>query len=1566
MRRLPGSWNKTIAKLGFARRLHTRNLIGRGVRLRGEQLEDRRVLATLVVNTTSDGPVDSSDPSKLSLREAIAAINQQGWNTSFNISAPHNSPAVGWGIDDRIEFDPSIFGQTISLGSEGDLDIYRSLTIDGPGPSQLSIDASAVGTSVDNGDGIRIFSIGDGTSMTVAISGLKLTGGDVSGSGGAILVNQQATTYLSGMELDNNAATSAGGGLAVVDAEIYVDEVVFSENDASDGGGFSISSNVGGIDFEIVNSVARKNKAQNGGGGFVQLRGETMSAALMQLRRSLFSENEARVRGGGLLIDSALNVDDESADVAFEITDCTVSWNSAFGSDDINYLSGGMQYGQGFPHKGNAFDGGGGIHFTRSESHPNDSVEFKLINSTVSGNKAERGGGMALNGKLDTSHSTIVRNEAGHFGDFVRDEFGALEPIPSGQNEGKFRVETTGGGGVVIYNYDPNRAVANDLGDAIVQLPTFSHTILARNSHFLEHWNDADYVHYGMITPNLAITYSSAANQNWPGEEMDESPAATIAELADLNSPTPPSGVTPEAWEEHVKNHSALLVFDYCIIDDRRGPLEPSIYGGPEFGRRINFTNNTFIPVATYDGPAENDPLIRPLDDNGGFKLPDGSTILTHKILCGSPARDAGDPSIVGAPQYDQRGNPYPREFGGSIDGIIDIGAYELGSRDFPALAADFNGDLKVDAADLQIWKDNYGTHSTLGDADGDLDVDKNDLLIWQDQFGEGVDPNALENADFNGDNVVDGADFMIWQRTLGQTGVSLQGDANNDGIVDGVDFLIWQRSVGQQAGCEGWADQLQFFAQLQPGKIVVSTLDDVDDGYYGLGELSLREAIYIASQNSGFDEIVFAEELVGTIIVSAELAVGSELWITGPGAEKLSIDADGLSRVFSVASGVEATISGLTITGGYTTGGGGGIYNLGGDLTLDSVVITGNTAGGGGGIATYNWYSSPGSLRITNSTIDGNRAGAGSGIQVIASYGAEIVIDRSTISNNLATGIETAAYSEGGGLSVAGDSSSSVTITNSTFSGNAAKYGGGLRFYNSATPTSIVNTTIANNIGGGIDRVTGSTAVALHNSIVAENVDILGAKLDVINNFAAGSTYNLIGSGGAGGLTNGVANNIVLTSVQNAGLAPLGDYGGKTKTHALKTSSRAIDKGSAAYALTYDQRGFPREYDMMPNGTFPNGTDGYRDIGAYEASTGTTLIVRNDGDRNDSVDLRATIDSLRLREALSLANSLAGWSEVITFDQTGWSDNEIQLSSGQLSIPYSVSVVGPGADKLTVKAAPGNRALVLAGSDASLSGMRITGGNGPGNGMGVYVLYSSTLDRVQIDGNSGEYGAGIYVHASASLTLKNSTLWDNSASQAGGGLYAGSLASVTILNSTISGNGALYGGGGVYTSATSNLRVVNSTIAYNSGGSGTGGISAGGNARLDNTIVAHNASSSSALDISGSFDSSSTNNLIGFDSATGNGIDNSGTNRVGGQGGTLAKNARLKALADYGGGILTHALYSDSDAIDKGDNAVAAAFSLTKDQRGNARVVDFEDDNPLDDIIDIGAIELAMEEIYS
>ena len=115
--------------------------------------------------------------------------------------------------------------------------------------------------------------------------------------------------------------------------------------------------------------------------------------------------------------------------------------------------------------------------------------------------------------------------------------------------------------------------------------------------------------------------------------------------------------------------------------------------------------------------------------------------------------------------------------------------------------------------------------------------------------------------------------------------------------------------------------------------------------------------------------------------------------------------------------------------------------------------------------------------------------------------------------------------------------------------------------------------------------------SVTLDNTIVAGNFRGApgGAADDIAGTVNAASSFNLIGTGGAGGLTNGVNGNQV--GVTNLGLGALANNGGPTMTIALLAGSPAIDHGSNTFVVAgeTDQRGLAR----IVNGTV--------DIGAFE-----------------------------------------------------------------------------------------------------------------------------------------------------------------------------------------------------------------------------------------------------------------------------------------------------------------------------------------------------------------------------
>ena len=115
----------------------------------------------------------------------------------------------------------------------------------------------------------------------------------------------------------------------------------------------------------------------------------------------------------------------------------------------------------------------------------------------------------------------------------------------------------------------------------------------------------------------------------------------------------------------------------------------------------------------------------------------------------------------------------------------------------------------------------------------------------------------------------------------------------------------------------------------------VVTSLDNVIDS--DDGELTFAEAFEAAGRNQPVgdapagsfaapDTIRFAEGVTGTISLDGEtLKPLGDLRIEGPGADRLTFDAGGLSRVFEIEPAISVTLSGASVSGGFSEGDGGG-----------------------------------------------------------------------------------------------------------------------------------------------------------------------------------------------------------------------------------------------------------------------------------------------------------------------------------------------------------------------------------------------------------------------------------------------------------------------------------------------------------------------------------------------------------------------------------------------------------------------------------------------------------------
>jgi len=238
------------------------------------------------------------------------------------------------------------------------------------------------------------------------------------------------------------------------------------------------------------------------------------------------------------------------------------------------------------------------------------------------------------------------------------------------------------------------------------------------------------------------------------------------------------------------------------------------------------------------------------------------------------------------------------------------------------------------------------------------------------------------------------------------------------------------------------------------------------------------------------------------------------------------------------------------------------------------------------------------------------------------------------------------------------------------------------------------------------------------------------------------------------------------------------------------------------------------------------------------------------------------------------------------------------------------------------------------------------------GQGGGVYNIGYAEIVNATISGNSTTYAGGGLLNGGGDLRLINSTVSNNTSTWSiGGGAYNAS--SMEVTNSTISGNLAKTSGGGIANKGIMSLD--NVTIAYNSATENSGGgifIYEQGLIDLSNTLLAGNTVSGTSNNCSvpvGSMTSYGYNLTDGTNTCN---LDGIGDKTVG--------NAYLGPLQDNGGPTLTHALLTDSPAIDAGDPAgckvAGGTRTLLNDQRSFLRPVDADSDGYAR--CDIGAFE--------
>lgn len=236
---------------------------------------------------------------------------------------------------------------------------------------------------------------------------------------------------------------------------------------------------------------------------------------------------------------------------------------------------------------------------------------------------------------------------------------------------------------------------------------------------------------------------------------------------------------------------------------------------------------------------------------------------------------------------------------------------------------------------------------------------------------------------------------------------------------------------------------------------LTVSSLDDT-----GVG--TLRAALAAAADG---DVIEFQAGLTGTISLASRLDIITDVTISGPGADVITIDGQNASRIFLVD--------------GYATQ----------NVTISGLTLRNAIEEDGGAVSFEGWTASADSLTITDVTFDGNRTTSGGSSN--GYYGGAVFtrdIDTVTISGSTFT--SNWSYYSGGAVAVYGGDT--LTITDSTFTDNETMYDDGAAVFVKQVDTATISGSTflrneANHVGGAV-HTENTDSVSIDDSTFIEN----------------------------------------------------------------------------------------------------------------------------------------------------------------------------------------------------------------------------------------------------------------------------------------------------------------------------------------------------------------------------------------------------------------------------------------------------------------------------------------------
>ena len=639
----------------------------------------------------------------------------------------------------------------------------------------------------------------------------------------------------------------------------------------------------------------------------------------------------------------------------------------------------------------------------------------------------------------------------------------------------------------------------------------------------------------------------------------------------------------------------------------------------------------------------------------------------------------------------------------------------------------------------------------------------------------------------------------------------------------------------------------LLFFTSAHATDFIVTTIVDEPDDGGGLtyeqadGDgLSLREAIGLANRNGTTflilpdggeeigtgggeidgDTITFDPALGSPLLISSSFTISDDISIDGFLTEttNATINAQEMDRLFTIeTSGApgsgQVSLKNLRLENGSSFSGGGiscdsadpieidsvillnskairggGIANIGGDLTLRSCFIVGNSATSdsrfgeknGGGI----YHGGHGIVTLSDTTIGFNTAGERGG-GVALDVGSQLNLEGGCeFTHNISNGLTTdqdgggAICNNGGIINLSG--AEDVNINRNSTTGHGAgilMFGGTITNLDPDHPDGFRPVFLSNNTAGG----NGGGIAFFDESHPGETF--------------IGATFTMNSAGDQGG-----------------GIYIDGFFPEASLVRFIFFGNTAATSGGGAATNYIDLSGC-----LFLNNSAPQG-GGLYNTGDLTFSGGSTFH------QNQATGETGKGGGLYLNGGVSKITH--GYFDTNASSAEG---GGIYLENGTLTLEE----------------------CVLKGNTAGAIPLEFSY-NGSGGGIAISGISNLTLEGTSIVSNTASFiGGGCSFDISSTCIAHRSTIAKNQSYGNGGGISAEyGIESFTLEDTTVAQNQARFDGGGVAIRGSSHVTLTNATITGNTASGEVGGIIADfGLAEVTNSVIAGNSAPDSVFD---------------------------------------------------------------------------------------------------------------------